>query len=73
MTEEQLISLALRPRLNIPRRRRHASWEKQCLHCPQTVYDQCKALNLAGLPLRCEDVSDEDMEMLRRLADANAH
>ena len=37
---------------------------KQCSLCPQRFYDDCKALNLAGLPLRCEPIDDEERAKL---------
>ena len=58
MTDAALLALALRPRISPPPS--HISWEKQCKLCPQTFCDQCMMLNLAGLPIRCQGVSDEE-------------
>ena len=63
MTDAALLALALRPRISPPPSR--ISWEKQCQLCPQTFYDQCRMLNLAGLPIRCERVSDEERAKLK--------
>ena len=64
MTDAYLLSLALRPRITIPLKRDGRSWEKQCILCPQAFYDDCKALNLAGLPVRCQRIDDEERAKL---------
>lgn len=58
MADTALLALALRPRISPPPSR--ISWEKQCRLCPQRFYDQCRMLNLAGLPIRCQTVDDEE-------------
>lgn len=62
MTDAALIALALAPRLPVALIQ-GVSWEKVCLHC--SWYNRCEVLNLAGLPLRCARVDDEEREMLR--------
>ena len=63
MTYAALLALALRPRISPPPS--HISWEKQCNLCPQRFYDDCKALNRAGLPIRCQGVDDEEAAKLK--------
>lgn len=62
MTDAELLALALRPRIAPPPSR--ISWEKQCRLCPQLAYDQCTLLNLAGFPIRCQSMSDEEIAKL---------
>lgn len=65
MTEAVLLALALAPTLQIPSRAR-VSWEKTCDYCPRRIYEDCRALNLAGLPIRCQWKSAEEVGMLRQ-------
>lgn len=65
MTDAELITLALCPRVIIPSRREGVGWPKQCNLCPQRFYDDCQALNLAGLPIRCQQKTAEEVAMLR--------
>jgi len=66
-TDAALLALALAPRLPVARIR-GVSWEKMCLHC--SWYDWCEELNLAGLPLRCALVDDEERRMLQEAYNA---
>ena len=43
------------------------SWERRCLLCPAGLYRDCMALTLAGLPLRCEPKSAEDVQVLEKM------
>lgn len=63
MTPTTLLALALLPTIAPPPAT--VSWEKRCDHCPQRFYDECRALNLAGLPLRCQQKSAEEVARLR--------